>query len=372
MKAGPGCRWGGLTVGLFGVSLLLGPPLARGVVFHATGDPDHNTTAPGGALANSGWQWQGFWRGFAGTPVAPQWFLTARHLNGTVGEEFSYAGRTYRTTATFSDPETDLALWRVCGTFPAYAPLYADSDELGRECVLHGTGLARGGELTVTNPAGTALLRGWYWAPNTQRLRWGVNRVAGITAYGTTPDAALYVDFDANGGEDEATLTGGDSGGGLFIQSGGVWKLAGVGLAVEGPFRLDPAGEDIWAAVFDSGGLYQSEGEGWVLAPLRPKAQPAAAFVTRISGRRAWIEATIAANPEPVGVPTVLAAPEVAGSYVAVPATGDAASQTLRVPVPALPTFYRLSGCVESRVVAIRVEADLLVLQYALTGFPPE
>jgi hypothetical protein len=341
------------------------------VIFHATGDPAHNTTAPGGALADSGWQWQGNWRGFAGTPVDSRWFLTAQHLNGAVGEDFWYAGRAYRATAVFPDPASDLALWRVCGEFPAFAPLYAASDEVGRECVLYGTGLGRGEPLTVTNQSGSEFLRGWRWAADTQRLRWGVNRIEEVQDYAGTADAVLRGTFDADGGSEEATLTGGDSGGGLFIQTDGGWKLAGVALGVEGPFRHASEGEDIAASVFDKGGLYLEEEDGWALTPFQPRPQPGAFFVTRVSARRAWIESTIAANPEPAAVPEVLAAAQVEGPYATVAASGDAASGTLRVALPGVPTYYRLLGCQETRLLGVLVDSATLVLRYEVQGRLP-
>jgi hypothetical protein len=281
-----------------------------------------------------------------------------------VGEEFWYEGRAYRTMAVFPDPASDLVLWRVCGEFPSFAPLQAAADEIGRSCVLHGTGLGRGEDLAVTNAFGSESLRGWRWAAGTQRLRWGVNRIEAAQDYAGTADVVLRGTFDANGGSEEATLTGGDSGGGLFIQTGGTWRLAGIALAVEGPFRHAADGEDIAASVFDKGGLYLEDAEGWVLTPMRPMAQPGSFFVTRVSARRPWIEATIAANPDPAGLPEVVAAAQVDGSYTTVPATGDTASRTLRVALPSAPTYYRLLGCEETHVVEVLVESAALVLRY--------
>lgn len=351
-----------------GASVLLGGLLlaapGRAVVFHSTGDPEHNTTAPDGDLSGSGWQWQGNWRGFCGTPVAPHWFLTAAHLNGSVGEVFEYAGRAYQTTAVFEDPSSDLALWRVCGTFRSYAPLYPAGDEVGKDCVLHGTGLGRGGEVTVVNDTGVVLVRGWRWAENTQRLRWGTNRIAGTIAYGGTPGLVLSADFDAAGGAEEAMLTGGDSGGGFFVRRQGTWYLAGVALAVDGPFRQHLNGEDIWAAVFDMGGLYFQGSEGWDLTALTSQAQPAAAYATRVSARRDWIEATMAANPAPEETPQVLAAAAAEGPYAVVAAEPGGVPGTLRVPVPAATGFYQLLGCDPTRLVEVTVDGAMLVLRY--------
>ena len=44
----------------------------RAVLFFETADPEHNTEAPTGELSGSGWQFQGHWLSFPGTPIAPQ------------------------------------------------------------------------------------------------------------------------------------------------------------------------------------------------------------------------------------------------------------------------------------------------------------
>src|SRR5580765_463989 len=77
---------------------------AHAVLFDSTGDPTFNTTAPGGALAGGGWQFQGDWLGFLGTPVASNYFITAAHLGGSVGDIFTFDGVPYTTTDMFNSP----------------------------------------------------------------------------------------------------------------------------------------------------------------------------------------------------------------------------------------------------------------------------
>ena len=50
------------------------------LIFFSTGVASHNSTPPGGTFANSGWQWQGSWGGFLGTPIGPHHFITAAHV----------------------------------------------------------------------------------------------------------------------------------------------------------------------------------------------------------------------------------------------------------------------------------------------------
>src|SRR5438067_1547180 len=119
---------------------------AHAVLFDSTSDPTFNTSAPTGALANSGWQYEGLWGGFLGTPIAPQFFITAEHIGGTVGDTFRFAGVDYATTSVFDDPNSDLRIWQIAGAFPTYAPLYTKTDEVGKNLVVIGRGTQRGGE----------------------------------------------------------------------------------------------------------------------------------------------------------------------------------------------------------------------------------
>src|SRR4051812_907555 len=72
-----------------------------------------NTSAPTGTNANSGWQWQGNWAGgFTGTPIASQYFITAAHVGGGVGQNIYIAGKNHMTTKVWDDPSTDLMVYK--------------------------------------------------------------------------------------------------------------------------------------------------------------------------------------------------------------------------------------------------------------------
>jgi len=336
---------------------------ARGVIFYSTEDPSYNTTAPAGQLAGSGWQYQGRWVGFLGTPIAPSLFITANHVGGSVGASFVFAGQSYPTTAVYHDSETDLAIWKVCGVFPFYAPLYASSDETGKRCVVFGAGASRGEPMVVTNGT-SAALKGWLWGAADGQLRWGENQIAGIINGGSGLGQVLRATFDANGGANEACLAGGDSGGGVFIQNAGVWQLAGINLSVDGPFNTTDSGAGFYAALFDTGGLYESSGANWVLVPTRPWSQPAASYATRVSARLAWIRGIISAHGGG-SAPILEAATAPKGPYA--PAAGAAVgveSRTVTVPLPARNQFYRLSHCRSLRITRVAEEGGSLMLGY--------
>ena len=271
--------------GLFGLLLLLAPLASRAVILFRTANPAANTTAPTGGLSGSGWQFEGLWGAFLGTPISPHFFLSAKHV-GQAGASFAFDGSAYTLVREFGDPNSDLDLWQVVETFPTFAPLYTKSDEVGKLTVVVGRGTQRGTEIFVNG-----VLGGWNWGPGDGVQRWGNNLVRSIFTLSPDNDF-LYGTFDADGLNQEATLSSGDSGGAAFIKDGVDWKLAGIHYAVDGPFYLDDTGRAGFdAALFDSRGLYISDGgspPNYILiegdAPV-----PAGFYPTRISSKLGWI-----------------------------------------------------------------------------------
>ena len=272
--------------------LVLLAPVTHALIFVSTSDPNFNTTPPGGALTNSGWQWQGAWGEFLGTPIGPHHFITAAHVGGSITELFRLNGVDYQPVATFADPEADLRIWQINGTFPSYAPMYRGSNEVGRPLVVFGRGAGRGAEVLVTNGA-TMKVQGWRWGANDGRLRWGENIVTEIQTEDPGIGSLLRVAFDATAGVNEAHLAGGDSSGAVFIQEAGVWKLAGMNYAVDSAFSHSSSGEWFAAALFDMGGLFVGDSTNWQLVANRITDIPSAFYATRISRRAAWIDCVL-------------------------------------------------------------------------------
>ena len=288
-----------------------------------TGDPTYNTTPPTGVLANSGWQYQGFWGTVLGTVIGPHHFIAAQHVGGGVGQGFIFNGVTYTTTAYWDDTNSDLRIWQVDGTFPTFAPLYTTLDEVGKSLVVFGRGTQRGEQVFVnvsqtnyytntvdlkslgiskkvasqefpnatfrgsTMTVVTSVLvtntvpKGWKASSADHVMRWGENQV--LAAGGL-----LVASFDSTGGTNEAYLSAGDSSGAVFIQDGGVWKLAGINYAVQGPFALSSTDPAFYGAIFDESGLY-------VDGSFIPNGQcwPACFYASRISSRLAWIQSVL-------------------------------------------------------------------------------
>ena len=267
---------------------------AVAVIFVSTGDPTFNTTAPTGALQDSGWQYEGQWGSFLGTAISADCFVTAKHVGGNVGDSFVFGGVSYTTTASYASPSSDLQIWRVNGTFSTYASIYRSSDETGQGLVDIGRGTQRGAAIYNSDGA----LAGWGWGANDGVMRWGQNVVAAVQAGGAGIGDTLRVSFNNPGVANSATISSGDSGGGLFIQQGGTWKLAGINYAVEGPFSHIGSDPDAFnAALFDKGGLYAKASGIWV--PITDQASdiPSAFLATRISANSAWIDSVTVPEP---------------------------------------------------------------------------
>lgn len=256
------------------------------VVTLGTGDPTHNTSAPTGLLEGSGWQFLGNWNGFVGTQISANQFITAAHVGGSVGSSFIGSdGISYTTTSVVT--RNDLAIWTVSGSLPTYAPIYRGSSETALDMVFFGRGAGRGAEVRAPSATDPDTLRGWAWN-NSYALRWGTNRFDySVSSYpGVGP--ALVGDFDRNGGAEESTVAGGDSGGAAFVRNGSQWQLAGIVFGVQSTVRTSPTGSNISAALFDLGGLYNSSGS--LIVSDQVADIPASFVMSRVSSNQAWID----------------------------------------------------------------------------------
>lgn len=298
------------------LAVLAIPALSHAViVIDGAGLPSRNLSAPTGTLADSGWQYQGNWGSFSGTPISADCFITAAHINpdspsapdrpdAVLGSYFTIGGVSYKTISYDSAPNADLRIWHIQGAFPAnvIAPLYTGSSEAGQSAMIFGRGVPASSTITVGGN-----LKGWGWTISSYdgAHSWGRNIVDG-TFTDPTYGRILVTYFDPIVGQDEGQLAYGDSSGGTFINDGGTWKLAGINFTADGSYKYaltDPSSFN--AALFDQSGLYWQTGPT-TFAPA--PNQPAASYLTSISGNLDWINATI---PEPgtlslVGVASLL------------------------------------------------------------------
>ena len=277
------------TIVVIVVAAVLAGPV-DGVILYGTGDPGANTSAPGGVLANSGWQYEGQFGAFLGTVIASNYFVTAKHIGGSVGDVFTFNGNNYITTAVFDDPPSDLRIWKVNGTFPIHAPIYsaAAGSEVNLALVVVGRGTQRGQPVLVGNDMH---LGGWLWGSSDNVQRWGTNVVGSVVTdpiYGKL----LRAPFNANAGPNESHLSVGDSAGAFFVfnPNSSAWELAGINFSVDGPFSASANGSNPFdAAMFDTTGLFVQDEQGaWIAAP-----NPSAFYSTEIAAHKGFIEAIV-------------------------------------------------------------------------------
>jgi hypothetical protein len=348
------------------IGLLACCPL-NAVIFYSTGDPEHNTAAPSGALTNSGWQFQGRWGAYLGTAVSSNAFLTAQHVGNTLGALFHLNGIAYPSTAFFDDPETDLRLVQVCGTFPDFAILHTNQTEIGKPMVVIGRGTQRGAPV-ITGDANDKT-NGWRWGLFDSRIRWGENDLDDVVDGNTlfemsTVGDLLKARFNPDAGPNECHLSVGDSAGGLFILDN-TWQLAGINFAVDGPYKTSTNGAAFEAAIFDEGGLYTQDDDVWTLIPDRPFDQSGAFYATRVSTRIDWIQSVLEQIAALQDAPMLQSAPDPSGPFTDQPtATVDPSNWSITASQPDGSQYYRLRGCHPFRIAAIELFDDTLHIQY--------
>jgi hypothetical protein len=275
----------GIVAGIFAIARP-----AEAVILSRTST--RNTSAPTGYNANSGWQWQGNWAGgFHGTPIHRNYFITAEHLGGAVGQNIYYQGRNYMTTAAYSDPSSDLKIYKISGSFPSWAPIYTGSSETNKRAMVVGRGTTRSSEVKTGST-----LKGWRWGAQDKVRSWGANYVAG-TLSDPTFGPLLRFTFDRQGTGvlwNEGTISNGDSGGGVFIEDGaGKWELAGIAYLTDNPFSLTGTDSGFSASIFDKGGLYTRNGSSWKFNTDTTADIPGNWYATRISTRQSWIKSIV-------------------------------------------------------------------------------
>lgn len=291
---------------------LLGAHSAQAILFYDTADSSHNTTAPTGIYENSGWQYQGIFGDNLGTAIGQNFFITAAHVSveSTFVQTSLFTGVadiTYNVDASafgglgYQDiAGTDLRIYQTVESFGNWAQLYTGGLEVGNAVVMFGLGGARGSEVLLDSGSGDEL-KGWYGTASDGTARWGTNTISGVLPSIFSPSGGelLIADFNALPGTDEATFTGNDSGGGVFILDGGVWKLAGVNYAVDGTFNTTPSDSGAFnAALFDKGGYYEGSGFNWTHNPDLPVDNPSGLYMSRLSSSMAEIQSVVTV-PEP-------------------------------------------------------------------------
>ncbi len=178
------------------------------------------------------------------------WVLSANHIGAP--SSITVAGTSYSVTGgTTRIASTDLKLYEISGapSLPS-VPLASMVATAGEFALMFGRGFT----------ASTTAPYSWV-APGFNEAnanRWGTNTIEGnyLVNIGTisSPNVQPYlvVDFDGPSGAGatayDAQGASGDSGGGLFIQRGGVWEVSGIAHFVDdGPdfLELSATGDNV-------------------------------------------------------------------------------------------------------------------------------
>ena len=287
-------RWVLRRVGCILAGTLLAIHTAAGVILLDTDDPTRNTASPGD---NSGWQYEGQWGSFLGTPVAPLYFLSAAHIGNAGGGTFTFHGETFTVVQGYKDPGSDLMLWQVDHPFATYAPVFtaAHGDETGREMRVIGRGTQRGGEVDLDETP-----RGWFWGPGDAVERWGSNVVADLPVDSQNGASYVHATFDNPGIANEMHMSAGDSGGGQFVLEDGLWKLAGINYAVDDLFTGSDGSGGFAAAVFDARGFYNQNADGTFTLIVGDDPVPTGFYGSRVAAKLSWIESITGQDAAPL------------------------------------------------------------------------
>jgi hypothetical protein len=134
--------------------------------------------------------------------------------------------------------------------------------------------------------------KGWKEGAEDHVKRWGRNVINGIYDGGEDYGELIYAEFNNPGIAHECHLSRGDSGGGVFVLENGLWRLAGINLAVDGPFRESPSDPEFKATLYDMGGL-EVETDIWELIEDELEDIPSRFYSSRIAASLAWLEANV-------------------------------------------------------------------------------
>jgi hypothetical protein len=190
------------------------------------------------AYADFDWDFVYNYKGSSAVAVDDYWLITAAHVADDGGSgALTINGEVYTQMQRVYHPTADLALVRYDKALPGFYPR-ATQTPIGSELILVGFG--RAGNVVSTR------FEAYFTETGTAHFtkRWGTNRIDQNLTYNTTvPIVATSQGFkisisrdraNENPTEYEAGCNVYDSGCGLFLNEGGVWKLAGHMIVRQG------------------------------------------------------------------------------------------------------------------------------------------
>lgn len=211
------------------------------------------------------------WNVASGTVIAPNYFLTAQHFDGSIGDPVSLTTTvlgvttttTYTTGTQYDIPNSDLRVIQIVGgTFPASSivPLYsgAPGTEVGQAVSMFGYGPYVQGNPIMPGSVQNGWSYGGTYAPADYK-NYGGNSVDAVVGGGPGGENMLEYTFGPSPG---LSIYGpGDSGGGMFIDNNGTWQVAGVAYGVtQLYFKSGSTYVFMNGAIYNPAGLYVNNG----------------------------------------------------------------------------------------------------------------
>jgi hypothetical protein len=161
--------------------------------------------------------------------VAPDVILTTLHVaDPTNTAQFVLNGHGYSTDFSEQIGNSQLVLMHLTSsTGSSGVPLYTSNPHTAQSALLVGYGGAAGAAYN----GNSATPHGWDWSFPTTTQNWGATTTAANPFADALGNTYLGFAFQAVNGS--SIYTSGDSGGGLFVDDGGTWKLAGIAYSVD-------------------------------------------------------------------------------------------------------------------------------------------
>jgi hypothetical protein len=251
------------------------------------------------------------------TAISPEFLIGSAH-NGSFSV-ITYQGTLYHVASDAADPNSDLQIVRIDGTanpdgtlkdptarFATYAPVYRGATEFRADLVDFGYGVGRLKADSSSVVTLNGVEKGFLLSPvQDNQLSYGTDKVEGYANGGPGVGVLLGFKFNKDAPYAATLLTPGDSGGAVFVNDNGTYKLAGVNFGSDHIYYQDAnGGGQFFAALYDRSGFFEQDGVDANGRPIYTAVSgPAISYATRIASNLDFTDRMVGfAVPEPSSV----------------------------------------------------------------------